>query len=155
MTYKYVEKIFNWSGVHHSEMTCYKIHTLVADERRPSLLIFWKIQITQLNLTSLFDEFSRLTNFVCIISVNFNLFFNLQPHFTQVFSLTDCLQWIQTAPDFSGYFCLLFEKTEWLCLEVSQYNSVLRWQNHIFRVLHLPVLKRWRKSVESYILSSG
>ena len=48
----------------------------------------------------------------------FNLFFNLQPHFTQVLSL-NCCHWlsaIQTAPDFSGKFCLLFEKTEWLCL---------------------------------------
>ena len=26
---KYVEKVFNWSEVHLSEMTCYKIHTLV------------------------------------------------------------------------------------------------------------------------------
>ena len=25
---KYVEKVFNWSEVHLSEMTCYKIHTL-------------------------------------------------------------------------------------------------------------------------------
>jgi hypothetical protein len=25
---KYVEKVFNWSEVHVSEMTCYKIHTL-------------------------------------------------------------------------------------------------------------------------------
>ena len=25
---KYVEKVFNWSKVHLSEMTCYKIHTL-------------------------------------------------------------------------------------------------------------------------------
>ena len=25
----YVEKVFNWSKVHLSEMTCYKIHTLV------------------------------------------------------------------------------------------------------------------------------
>ena len=25
---KYVEKVFNWSEVHFSEMTCYKIHTL-------------------------------------------------------------------------------------------------------------------------------
>ena len=24
----YVEKVFNWSEVHFSEMTCYKIHTL-------------------------------------------------------------------------------------------------------------------------------
>ena len=27
---KYVEKVFNWSEVHLSEMTCYKIHTLRA-----------------------------------------------------------------------------------------------------------------------------
>ena len=26
---KYVVKVFNWSEVHLSEMTCYKIHTLV------------------------------------------------------------------------------------------------------------------------------
>jgi hypothetical protein len=26
---KYVEKVFNWSEVHLSEMTCHKIHTLV------------------------------------------------------------------------------------------------------------------------------
>jgi hypothetical protein len=26
---KYVEKLFNWSEFHLSEMTCYKIHTLV------------------------------------------------------------------------------------------------------------------------------
>ena len=25
---KYVEKVFNWSEVHLSELTCYKIHTL-------------------------------------------------------------------------------------------------------------------------------
>ena len=25
---KYVEKVFNWSEFHSSEMTCYKIHTL-------------------------------------------------------------------------------------------------------------------------------
>ena len=24
-----LKKVFNWSEVHHSEMTCYKIHTLV------------------------------------------------------------------------------------------------------------------------------
>ena len=26
---KYVEKVFNWSEVHLSEMTCYKIHNLM------------------------------------------------------------------------------------------------------------------------------
>jgi hypothetical protein len=26
---KYVEKVFNWSEAHLSEMTCYKIHTLI------------------------------------------------------------------------------------------------------------------------------
>ena len=26
---KYVEKVFNWSEVHLSEMTCYKIYTLI------------------------------------------------------------------------------------------------------------------------------
>ena len=28
---KYVEKVFNWSEVQFSEMTCYKIHTLRND----------------------------------------------------------------------------------------------------------------------------
>ena len=30
---KYVVKVFNWSEVHLSEMTCYKIHTLVSRYR--------------------------------------------------------------------------------------------------------------------------
>ena len=34
---KYVEKVFNWSEVHLSEVTSYKIHTL---EILSSLLIF-------------------------------------------------------------------------------------------------------------------
>jgi hypothetical protein len=34
---KYVEKVFNWSEVHLSERTYYKIHTLVC----PSNLAFW------------------------------------------------------------------------------------------------------------------
>ena len=32
---KYVEKVFNWSEVHLSEMTCYKIHTLRSIESSP------------------------------------------------------------------------------------------------------------------------
>ena len=32
---KYVEKVFNWSEVHFSEMTCYKIHTFKYCRLRP------------------------------------------------------------------------------------------------------------------------
>ena len=34
---KYVEKVFNWAEVHLSEMTCYKIHTLVNNQLNSSL----------------------------------------------------------------------------------------------------------------------
>ena len=37
---KYVEKVFNWSEVHLSKMTCYKIHTLVS---RPYLKIYTSV----------------------------------------------------------------------------------------------------------------
>ena len=36
---KYVEKVFNWSEVHLSEMTCYKIHTLVEPDAQNLRLI--------------------------------------------------------------------------------------------------------------------
>ena len=38
---KYVVKVFNWSEVHLSEMTCYKIHTLkdVTGQRRNAALL--------------------------------------------------------------------------------------------------------------------
>ena len=37
--YKYVVKVFNWSEVHLSEMTCYKIHTLVSKWLNQELLM--------------------------------------------------------------------------------------------------------------------
>ena len=43
---KYVEKVFNWSEVHLSEMTCYKIHTLVINTKwliQTRFQKFWKL----------------------------------------------------------------------------------------------------------------
>ena len=34
---KSVQKVFNWSKFHLSEMTCYKIHTLVAPQKRSKI----------------------------------------------------------------------------------------------------------------------
>ena len=36
---KYVIKVFNWSEVHFSEMTCYKIHTLSTERIEAVLYI--------------------------------------------------------------------------------------------------------------------
>ena len=43
-----LKKVFNWSEVHFSEMSCYKIHTLaVTQTRQPDKKYFYYVNIDQ------------------------------------------------------------------------------------------------------------
>ena len=57
---KYVVKVFNWSEVHLSEMTCYKIHTLVTCTRTQSFLqVFFTLCVTSNSLGMLLFLFKN------------------------------------------------------------------------------------------------
>ena len=61
---KYVVKVFNWSEVHLSEMTCYKIHTLritseLSDKKTDNLAVIFEMMPKKLRKDSHYKKESH------------------------------------------------------------------------------------------------